>query len=48
MKNKPDAIDKINTLDEAKQIIKMITGNTYINGEAYKSLDKICKKQEEI
>lgn len=48
MKNKPDAIDKINTLDEAKQILKMITGNIYINGKIYESLDKICKKQEEI
>ena len=26
MKYKPGAIDKINTLDEAKEIIKMITG----------------------
>lgn len=33
MKNGPDAIDKINTLDEAKQILKMITGNIHINGE---------------
>ena len=48
MKNKPDAIDKINTLDEEKQILKMITGNIYINGKIYESLDKICKKQEEI
>ena len=46
--NKPDAIDKINTLDEAKQILKMITENIYINGKIYESLDKICKKQEEI
>lgn len=48
IKNKPDAIDKINTLDEAKQILKMITENIYINGKIYESLDKICKKQEEI
>ena len=48
IKNKPDAIDKINTLDEAKQILKMITENIYINGKKYESLDKISKKKEEI
>lgn len=48
MKHNPNAIDKINTLDEAKQIINMIMGKPYINGEIYESLDKICKKQEEI
>lgn len=48
MKRNPNAIDKINTLDEAKQIINMIMGKLYINVEIYESLDKICKKQEEI
>lgn len=48
MKKNPDAINKINTLEEAKQILGMITGNVYINEEIYESLDKICKKQEEI
>lgn len=39
MKHTPNAIDKINTLDEAKQIIKMITGNIYINGKVYELLE---------
>lgn len=35
MKRDPKAVDDINTLDEAKEIIKMITGNVYLNGEMY-------------
>lgn len=35
MKRDPKAVDDINTLEEAKEIIKMITGNIYLNGELY-------------
>lgn len=35
MKRDPKAIDEIETLDEAKEILKMITGNVYLNGEIY-------------
>lgn len=40
MKRDPRVIDEIETLEEAKEIIKMIMGNTYLNGEAYNSLTK--------
>ena len=35
MKHDQKAVDDIQTLDEAKEIIKMITGNVYLNGEIY-------------
>lgn len=35
MKRDPKAIDEIETLDDAKEILKMITGNVYLNGEIY-------------
>lgn len=35
MKRDPKAIDEIETLKEAKEIIKMITGNVCLNGEPY-------------
>lgn len=35
MKHDPKAIDEVETLEEAKEIIKMMTGNVYLNGEAY-------------
>ena len=35
MKHDPKAIDEIKTLEEAKEIIKMMTGNVYLNGEIY-------------
>ena len=38
MKHEPKAVDNIQTLDEAKEIIKMITGNVYLNGEIYEIL----------
>ena len=38
MKHDPKAVDNIQTLDEAKEIIKMITGNVYLNGEIYEIL----------
>ena len=38
MKHDQKAVDDIQTLDEAKEIIKMITGNVYLNGEIYEIL----------
>lgn len=35
MKFDSKVIDDIQTLDEAKEIIKMITGNVYLDGEIY-------------
>lgn len=35
MKHDPKAIDEIETLEEAKEIIKMMAGNVYLNGEMY-------------
>ena len=35
MKRDPKAIDEIENLDEAKEIIKMIMGSTYLNGDFY-------------
>lgn len=35
MKRDPKAIDEIETLEEAKELIKMITGNVYLNNEMY-------------
>lgn len=35
MKHDPKAIDEIESLEEAKEIIKMITGNIYLNGQVY-------------
>ena len=43
MKNKPNAIDNIKTLDEAKEIIKLITGNVYLNNKIYEMLNEECK-----
>lgn len=35
MKRDPKAIDEIETLEEAKEILKMVMGNTYLNGELH-------------
>lgn len=37
MKHDPKAIDEVESLEEAKEIIKMMTGNVYLNGEIYQS-----------
>lgn len=44
MKHNPEAIDKIESLEEAKDIIKMIIGNVYLHGEVYHN---IVEKEEE-
>lgn len=41
MKFDSKAIDDIQTLDEAKEIIKMITGNVYLDGEIYEILKEM-------
>lgn len=43
MKNDQKVVNDIQTLDEAKEIIKMITDNFYLNGEIYEIL-----KEEKI
>ena len=40
MKRYPKAIDEIESIDEAKAIIKMMTGNVYLNGEIYQMEQK--------
>lgn len=40
MKRDPKAIDEIETLKQAKDIIKMMTGNVYLNVKAYNQLDR--------
>lgn len=44
MKRDPKAIDDIESLEEAKNIIKMIMGNTYLNGELYQMEQEEIKK----
>lgn len=44
MKHDPKAIDEIESLEEAKEIIKMITGNVYLNREFYQRIDNNIKK----
>lgn len=44
MKHDPKAIEEIESLEEAKEIIKMITGNVYLNGEVYQITDDNIKK----
>lgn len=50
MKCYPGAIDEIETLDEAKEIINMITGNAHLYGsEFYKIMNEIYgHKEDEI
>ena len=35
MKHDPKAIDEIESLDEAKEIIKMMAGNVFLNGQIH-------------
>lgn len=46
MKRKPNAIDEIETLEEAKEIIKMITGNLYLNSTMYQVMYEYYSKEE--
>lgn len=38
IKRDPKAIDEIETLEEAKDIIKMMVGNVYLHGDIYQML----------
>ena len=38
MKRDPKAIDEIETLDEAKEMLKMMAGNIFLNGKVYNDL----------
>lgn len=40
MKRDPNAIDEIKTLEDAKEIIKMITGNVYLHGKIYQIIQE--------
>lgn len=44
MKRDPKAIDDIESLEEAKEILKMVMGNTYMNGETY-NFDKYLAQE---
>jgi hypothetical protein len=44
MKRDPKAIDEIETLEEAKEIISMITGNVYLHSEVYQLNSKIVEQ----
>ena len=48
MKRDPKAIDEIETLEEAKEIIKMITGNVYLNGEIYQMEQEFVESNIEL
>ena len=48
MKHDPKAIDEIETLEEAKEIIKMIVGNVYLNGERYQMEQEFIKNNIEL
>lgn len=50
MKRDPKAIDEIETLDEAKEILKMITGNIYLSGKftVYSKIICVLKCQKKV
>lgn len=51
MKQDPGAIDEIKTLEEAKDIIKMMAGNVYLNGEIYQTIkesSEISKREKHM
>lgn len=47
MKRDIKAIDEIESLDEAKEILKMVMGNTYLNGETY-NFDKFLAQEIKV
>ncbi len=48
MKRDPKAIDDIKTLEEAKEIIKMVTGNVHLNGEVYQMEQELVESNMEL
>jgi adenine C2-methylase RlmN of 23S rRNA A2503 and tRNA A37 len=48
MKHDQKAIDEIETLEQAKEIIKMMTGNVYLNGEIYNQFIKYNPNNEGV
>lgn len=48
MKRDPKAIDEIETLEDAKDIIKMMTGNVYLHGEAYQMEQEFVESNMEL
>lgn len=48
MKHDPNAIDEIETLEEAKEILKMVTGNVYLNSEVYQMEQEFVENNMEL
>ena len=48
IKHDPKAIDEIESLDDAKEIIKMMAGNVYLNGIIYHLQEEYIKKGESL
>lgn len=46
MKHDPKAIDEIESLDEAKEIIKMMAGNVYLHGVIYENVKRNYLKHD--
>lgn len=48
MKHDIKAIDEIESLEEAKEILQMMSGNVYLNGKVYNMIDNILNRKESI
>ena len=44
MKHDSKAIDEIKSLEEAKEIIKMVIGNIYLNGQLYQTQQEFIEQ----
>lgn len=47
MKHDPKAIDEIESLEEAKEIIQMMRGNVYLNGQIYRMQQDISEESRQ-
>ena len=45
MKRKLNAVDEIKTLEEAKEIINLMTGNTYLNSLPYLIISELEREK---
>lgn len=48
MKHDIKAIDEIESLEEAKEILQMMSGNVYLNGKVYNMIDNILNRKESV
>lgn len=48
MKHDLKAIDEIESLEEAKEILQMMSGNVYLNGKVYNMIDNILNRKESV